>query len=92
MKKLTLMYIKVASACFIIILLFAGQNFAQNKTGTTIGQFLKIEPSSRVVALGNAGASLSGEISSIFYNPASLGRLQGTDIQFTFNKWRADIT
>jgi len=92
MKKLILINIKVVSVCFLIIILFAAQNFGQNKTGTTIGQFLKIEPSSRVVALGNAGASLSGEISNIFYNPASLGRLQGTDIQFTFNKWLADIT
>jgi hypothetical protein len=83
---------KIVSASFLIILIFAGLNNAQNKNGTTIGQFLKIEPSSRVVALGNAGASLSGEISDIFYNPASLGRLQGTDIQFTFNKWLADIT
>lgn len=92
MKKLITNNIKVVSACFLFTLIFAGLNFAQNKTGTTIGQFLKIEPSSRVVALGNAGASLSGEISNIFYNPASLGRLPGTDIQFTFNKWLADIT
>ncbi len=66
--------------------------FAQSKTGTTIGQFLKIEPSSRIAAIGNAGASLGGEISSMFYNPASLGRISGTDIQFTFNKWLADIS
>ncbi len=92
MKKELYKNIKIVSACLFIILFFAGQNFAQNKTGTTIGQFLKIEPSSRVVGLGNAGASLSGEISNIFYNPASLGRLQGTDVQFTFNKWLADIT
>ncbi|MEW6702644.1 MAG: PorV/PorQ family protein [Bacteroidota bacterium] len=76
----------------ILILLF-GNSFvtAQSKTGTTIGQFLKIEPSSRAVALGNAGVSLSGEASYIFYNPASLGRLSGTDVQFTYNKWLADI-
>lgn len=66
--------------------------FSQSKTGTTIGQFLKIEPSSRIAAIGNAGASLSGEISSMFYNPASLGRTSGSDIEFTFNKWLADIT
>ena len=64
---------------------------AQSKTGTTIGQFLKIEPSSRIASLGNAGSSMWGEISSVFYNPASLGRIQGSDIQFTFNKWLADI-
>jgi hypothetical protein len=65
---------------------------AQSKTGTTIGQFLKIDPSSRIASIGNAGASMSGEISSMFYNPASLGRITGSDVQFTFNKWLADIT
>lgn len=92
MKKIFVNKSLINSACIFIILLFAGDLFSQNKTGTTIAQFLKIEPSSRVVGLGNAGVSLSGEISNIFYNPASLGRLQGTDIQFTFNKWLADIT
>lgn len=77
----------------IIALLFTSEfSFAQSKTGTTIGQFLKIEPSSRIVGLGNSGASLSGEVSSVFYNPASLGRLESSDAQFTFNKWLADIS
>jgi len=66
--------------------------FSQSKAGTTIGQFLKIEPSSRIAAIGNAGASLGGEIASMFYNPASLGRISGSDVQFTFNKWLADIS
>jgi hypothetical protein len=82
--------INICTVLLSIIVSFSA--FAQNKTGTTIGQFLKIEPSSRVVALGNAGASLYGEVSSMFYNPASLGRLNGTDVQFTFNRWLADIT
>lgn len=65
--------------------------FGQSKAGTTIGQFLKIEPSSRNTAIGTAGTSLYGEASSVYYNPASLGRLQGMDAQFTFNEWIADI-
>ena len=73
-------------------LLMSSVTFSQSKTGTTIGQFLKIEPSSRIAAIGNAGASLSGEISSMFYNPASLGRISGSDVEFTFNKWLADIS
>lgn len=79
---------------FLVIsfsLLMSSVIFSQSKAGTTIGQFLKIEPSSRIAAIGNAGASLGGEISSMFYNPASLGRISGSDIQFTFNKWLADI-
>jgi hypothetical protein len=64
---------------------------AQSKVGTTIGQFLKIEPSARFVAMGNAGTSLSNEASAAFYNPASLGLIKGIDIQFTYNQWLADI-
>jgi hypothetical protein len=65
--------------------------FAQSKAGTTIAQFLKIEPSARAAALGNAGTSLYGEATSLYYNPASLGRLEKIDAQFTYNKWLADI-
>jgi opacity protein-like surface antigen len=76
----------------ILILLSAIVNvFAQSKTGTTIGQFLKIEPSARAAAMGNAYSSLSGEASAVFFNPASLGRLQNNDVQFTHNNWIADI-
>ena len=76
-----------------IILLFAVQlNYAQSKVATTIGQFLKIEPSARVAAMGNAGASLFGEASSLYYNPASAGRLKNSDVQFTHTNWIADIT
>jgi len=75
----------------LIISLSSLQLFAQSKVGTTVGQFLKIEPSARLVALGNAGTSLSDEATAAFYNPASLGRLTGTNIQFTHNQWLADI-
>ncbi len=78
---------------FACLLLFVPVNrlYSQSKVGTTIGQFLKIEPSSRLVGLGNAGVSLSEEASAAFYNPAGLGKLQGIDIQFTYNQWLADI-
>lgn len=87
-KKLRLVLI----ISFTMMIIFVQPAFPQNKSGTTIGQFLKIEPSSRIVGIGNAGASLYGEVSSIFYNPASLGRLEMNDVQFTYNKWIADIT
>ncbi|MCS7052150.1 MAG: hypothetical protein NZM09_00300, partial [Ignavibacterium sp.] len=77
---------------FIVVFFYSQPAHSQNKAGTTIGQFLKIEPSSRIVGIGNAGASIYGEVSAIFYNPASLGRLQNNDVQFTHNKWLADIT
>lgn len=75
----------------VIVLISNSLLISQSKVGTTIGQFLKIEPSSRLVALGNAGTSLSDEASAAFYNPASLGRITGLDVQFTYNQWLADI-
>ena len=64
----------------------------QSKTGTTIGQFLLIEPSARVSAMGNAGATLPGEATAAFFNPAAPGYMQKSDAQFTYSKWLADIT
>lgn len=75
----------------IAALFVSGVINAQSKVGTTIGQFLKIGPSSRASALGGAAASLSGEPSMSFYNAASLGRVDAMSLQFTHNQWLADI-
>ena len=85
MNKKNILILVVILSCFF-------SSFPQSKTGTTIGQFLKIDPSARASAMANASTSLYGEASSIFYNAASLGRLEGVDLQFTYNQWLADIT
>src|SRR5665647_3427528 len=87
------MKLKILISAFLVLIISLNEQILpQSKTGTTIGQFLKIEPSSRSAAMGTAGAALYGEASSVFFNPASLGRITGNDAQFTFNKWLADIT
>ena len=65
---------------------------AQTKTGTTVGQFLLIEPSARVAAMGNAGVTSFDEVTSAFYNPGALGHLAQSDAQFTHSTWLAGIT
>ena len=65
---------------------------AQTKTGTTAGQFLLIEPSARVAAQGNAGATSRTDALSIYYNPGALGFLEETNAGFTHSTWLADIT
>lgn len=65
---------------------------AQSKTGTTIGQFLLIEPSARVAAMGNAGVTTFGEVTAAFYNPGALGHMEQSDAQFTYSSWLAGIT
>ncbi|MDZ7288540.1 MAG: PorV/PorQ family protein [candidate division KSB1 bacterium] len=68
------------------------QAWAQSKTGTTIGQFLLIEPSARAAAMGNAGVAMSDEVASAYYNPAAIGQLSGYGAQFTHSLWLADIS
>ena len=75
-----------------LALMLCIQGFSQSNTGTTIGQFLLIEPSARYAAMGNAGVAAADEISAAYYNPAAIGRLTGYGIQFTHSLWLADIT
>ena len=64
---------------------------AQSKTGTTLGQFLLIEPSSRWTALGNAGVAADGGLDGVYYNPAAAGRIAGLDLEFSHIDWLAGI-
>jgi hypothetical protein len=77
---------------FFILLLTNNRAFAQTNTGTTIGQFLLIEPSARYAAMGNTGVASADEIGSAYFNPGAIGRLQGIGMQFTHSLWLADIT
>jgi hypothetical protein len=65
---------------------------AQSKTGTTIAQFLGIEPSARTAALGNAAVGLYEGIESVYFNPGALGALDGVAVQFTHAAWFVDIS
>lgn len=78
-------------AVLLLLLLFTAQAEAQSKTGTTVGQFLLIEPSARVTAMGNAGTASFHEVESGYYNPAAWGRLERSDAQFSHTLWLADI-
>lgn len=78
--------------CLFISGLLIGQpTDGQSKTGTTIGQFLLIEPSGRISAMGNAGVAVYDEAMSSYYNPASLGHITNSSAQFSHNAWFAGI-
>jgi len=65
--------------------------FAQAKTGTTLGQFLLIEPSARWTALGNAGVAAGSGLDGAYYNPAAAGRIERLEFQITHIDWLAGI-
>jgi len=70
----------------------AGPAYAQSKTGTTVAQFMGIEPSARIAAMGNAGVALFDGIQAAYYNPAAIGSMLDPAVQFTHSVWFADIS
>jgi outer membrane protein assembly factor BamA len=84
-------FTKILILCFSLVWLMPHLN-AQSKTGTTIMQFLLIEPSGKISGMGNSGVAIATEAMSSYYNPAALGYLSTSNVQFSHNAWIADIS
>ena len=81
----------IVTSTGLALAVWSGVAAAQTKVGTTIGQFLAIEPSARIAAMGNAGVGVADGIQGVYYNPAALGTLERTSFQFSHGIWFADI-
>lgn len=74
------------------VLLMSSALFSQSKTGTTVGQFLLIEPSARLAGMGNAGVAMYDEVAAAYYNAGAIGLQSGYSAQFSHSTWLADIS
>ena len=63
-----------------------------DKVGTTSFQFLKVMPDARSTALGEAYTSVVNTSEAVFWNPAALTRIDGTDIASSYVDWLLDIS
>ncbi len=79
------------SVCVALCLAHTASH-AQSKTGTSIGQFLLIEPSAQFAGMGNAAASLGSGLNGAFYNPAAAATIEGHEVLFTHSAWFAGIS
>ena len=68
---------------FSVIISF--YSFAQVKTSAV--PFLLIGPNSRMSGMGEAGTAIADDASAIFWNPAGLADLKGTEISVTHSSW-----
>ena len=82
---------RVVPAALGALLAMAPPAPAQTKTGTTLGQFLLIEPSARLTAIGNAGVAAGAGLDGAYYNPAAAGRISRLEFQLTHINWFAGI-
>jgi len=75
----------------LIFLCLSVNSLAKDKTAQTKLQFLKISPSARAAALGDAFTTVAGDPNSIFYNPAGMAFVEGLTVNVNKNNWLADI-
>jgi hypothetical protein len=91
MKYFRIIFKYIFAALFIIYIL-PYCAISQSKTGTTIGQFLLIEPDARLSAMGNAGVTSYENANAAYYNPGAMGRLENSEVVFSHSIWLAGIT
>lgn len=82
---------RIAATALISALALAGSASAQTKTGTSMAQFLGIEPSARAAAMGNAGASLVSGIEAVWFNAGAIATLDRPAVLFSHGDWFAGI-
>lgn len=87
-SRIVTVAVMAALAAWIAIPATSG---AQTRTGTTLGQFLLIEPGARLTAIGNAGVATDGELEGAYYNPAAAGRITRLQLQLAHVEWLAGI-
>jgi hypothetical protein len=78
-------------AAFAMRLAGPAPSEAQTRTGTTLGQFLMIEPDARTTAIGNAGVAMDDALEGAYFNPAAAGRVTRLEFQLAHIDWFAGI-
>lgn len=87
MKKVT-----IYSIAFLVLLggLASADEFS--KVGSVGAQFLKIGVGSRYQGLGEASVAVVNDAYSLYWNPAGLAYIEGSDLTFTNVNWVTDVT
>ncbi len=70
----------------LLALTFAGLNKVMAQ-GETAVPFLLLAPDSRAGGLGESGAGLADDAAGIFWNPAGIAFLKGSEISITHSNW-----
>jgi hypothetical protein len=63
-----------------------------DKAGTSGLSFLKLGIGARPTGMGEAFTSISGDIFSLYWNPAGVARHTGTEFAFMHNQWFQDVS
>ena len=68
-------------------MLLIGYNVKTNAQGEAAVPFLLLAPDSRAGGIGESGGGLADNSAAIFWNPAGIAFLSGSEISFTHANW-----
>ena len=78
-----------------MVIMFNSITFSSSipdKAGTSGLSFLKLGIGARPTGMGEAFTSISGDIFSLYWNPAGVARHTGTEFAFMHNQWFQDVS
>jgi len=75
----------------IIILALSSLSLKAQSAGSSGLSFLKLGFGARNIAMGDAGTSVSNDVTSLFYNPSSLAGKEDSEVMFMHNEWIQDV-
>ncbi len=81
---------KIINNLLVVLFLLTNITFSQS-AGSSGLSFLKLGFGARNIAMGDAGAAASNDVTSLFYNPAKLAGKENSEIMFMHNEWIEDI-
>ena len=81
--------VKTCLLAFVLLMLGAQPANGQ-KVGSTSMQFLKVLPSARAAAVGEAYSAWASGAEAVFWNPAGLARLENQEVSLTYTDWLFD--
>lgn len=79
MKKTLMLFVLCA-----LVMPFGAKIYAQGEAGVA---FLELAPDSRSGGLGESGVGLADNSAAIFWNPAGIAFLTGSEFSFTHSNW-----
>ncbi len=86
MKKITVFF-----ACLLLLSSSVVLGADISKVGTSGAQFLKIGVGAQNIGKGKAVTACISDVTSVFWNPAGLANLTGSEVSFTHTEWIAEI-
>jgi hypothetical protein len=76
----------------ILIIIFLASSIAMAQSAGNSGlSFLKFGFGARNIAMGDAGASASNDLTALFYNPSRLVSTEMNEVMFMHNEWIQDV-